>query len=80
MAEVAAPPEPSARTDERLTQVGWASRLLSRPDIGAMIGALVVWLAFGYFARGVNWLGDPGNDAGWTEQAAKYGIGAVSVV
>jgi ribose/xylose/arabinose/galactoside ABC-type transport system permease subunit len=44
-----------------------------------MIGAVVVWLAFGYFARGVNWLGDPGNAAGWTDQAAQYGIVAVPV-
>ena len=44
-----------------------------------MIGALVVWLAFGYFARGVDWLGDPGNAAGWTDQAAQYGIVAVPV-
>jgi simple sugar transport system permease protein len=79
MTEIAAPPEPSARTDERLTQVSWASRVLARPDIGAMIGAVVVWLAFGYFARGVNWLGDPGNAAGWTDQAAQYGIVAVPV-
>ena len=44
-----------------------------------MIGALAVFLAFGYFARGVNWLGDPGNAAGWTDQAAQYGIVAVPV-
>ena len=44
-----------------------------------MIGAIVVWLAFGYFARGVNWLGDPGIAAGWTDQAAQYGIVAVPV-
>ena len=72
---------PSRRrpTDERLTRVSPLSRLLARPDIGAMIGAVVVWLAFGYFARGVNWLGDPGNAAGWTDQAAQYGIVAVPV-
>ena len=40
------PPPP----DERLTRVSPLSKLLARPDIGAMIGALVVWLAFGYFA------------------------------
>ena len=55
------------------------SRLLSRPDIGAFLGAIAVYFAFGYFARGVNWLGDPAIAAGWTDQAAQYGIVAVPV-
>ena len=45
--------------DERLVSVGWLTRLLLRPDIGAFLGAVAVYLAFGYFARGVNWLSDP---------------------
>src|SRR5512132_746730 len=76
MAETAAP---TAQADERLVSVGLLSRLLSRPDIGAFIGAVAVYFAFGYFARGVNWLGDPGIAAGWTDQAAQYGIVAVPV-
>ena len=44
-----------------------------------MIGALAVWLAFGYFASDVNWLGDPAIAASWTDQAAQYGIVAVPV-
>src|SRR5207244_9545544 len=35
--------------------------------------------AFAYFARAVNWIGDPGIAAGWTDQAAQYGIVAVPV-
>src|SRR5947209_3352610 len=65
--------------DERLVRVGPLSRLLPRPDIGALLGALAVFFVFGYFARGVNWLGDPGIAAGWTDQAAQYGIVAVPV-
>jgi simple sugar transport system permease protein len=76
MAETAAP---SARPDERLVSVGILTRLLTRPDIGAFLGAVGVFFAFGYFARGVNWIGDPGNAAGWTDQAAQYGILAVPV-
>ena len=76
MAETAAP---AARPDERLVRVGMLTRLLTRPDIGAFLGAIAVFLAFGYFARGVNWLGDPGIAAGWTDQAAQYGIVAVPV-
>jgi simple sugar transport system permease protein len=76
MAERAAP---SAGPDERLVSVGILTRLLTRPDIGAFLGAVGVFLAFGYFARGVNWIGDPANAAGWTDQAAQYGIVAVPV-
>src|SRR5207237_9705462 len=52
---------------------------LLRPDIGAFLGAVAVYLAFGYLARGVNWRGDPWIAAGWTDQAAQYGIVAVPV-
>jgi simple sugar transport system permease protein len=70
---------PAARRDERLVKTGLLTRLLTRPDIGALLGALAVFFAFGYFARGVNWLGDPSIAAGWTDQAAQYGIVAVPV-
>ena len=65
--------------DERLVTVSVLSRFLTRPDIGALIGAVGVFLAFAYFARAVNWIGDPGIAAGWTDQAAQYGIVAVPV-
>src|SRR5438105_4599861 len=76
MAEAAAP---TARPDERLVRTSPLARVLTRPDIGAFLGAVAVFFAFGYFARGVNWLGDPGISAGWTDQAAQYGIVAVPV-
>ncbi len=76
MAETVAP-KPAA--DERLVAVGPLTRLLTRPDIGALLGAVAVFFAFGYFARGVDWLGDPGIAATWTDQAAQYGIVAVPV-
>src|SRR5215208_3376584 len=76
MAQTAAP---TARPDERLVRVGFLTRLLTRPDIGALLGAIAVFFAFGYFARGVNWIGDPAIAAGWTDQAAQYGIVAVPV-
>jgi simple sugar transport system permease protein len=65
--------------DERLVKVGTLTRFLTRPDIGALIGAVGVFFAFAYFARAVNWIGDPGIAAGWTDQAAQYGIVAVPV-
>src|SRR6266849_9160211 len=77
MAETAA--SPPALHDERLVRTGALTRLLTRPDIGALVGAVAVFFAFAYFARGVNWIGDPGIAAGWTDQAAQYGIIAVPV-
>src|SRR6266702_4451615 len=76
MAETAAP---TVRPDERLVRVGPFSRLLTRPDIGALLGAIAVFFAFAYFASAVNWIGDPGIAANWTDQAAQYGIVAVPV-
>src|SRR5438105_12209106 len=76
MAEAAAP---TARPDERLVRTSPLARVLTRPDIGALLGAVAVFFAFGYFARGVNWLGDPGISAGWTDQAAQDGIVAFPV-
>jgi simple sugar transport system permease protein len=74
--------EPAAATadpDERLVRVGPLARILTRPDIGALLGAVAVFFAFAYFARSVNWIGDPGIAAGWTDQAAQFGIVAVPV-
>jgi simple sugar transport system permease protein len=76
MTETAAPKAPA---DERLIRVGILARLLTRPDIGAFLGAIAVFFAFAYFARAVDWLSDPGIAAGWTDQAAQYGIVAVPV-
>src|SRR3954466_14750011 len=69
----------SAPADERLVPVAPLSRLLTPPHIGALLGAIAVFFAFAYFARAVGWLSDPGIAAGWTDQAAQYGIVAVPV-
>src|SRR3954452_24265431 len=70
---------PKAPPDERVVSVGPLARLLTRPDIGALLGTIAVFFAFGYFARAVNWIGDLAIAAGWTDQAAQYGIVAVPV-
>src|SRR3954447_14220830 len=69
----------AANADERLVPVGVLTRLRGRPDIGALLGAVAVFLAFAYFARAVHWISDPAIAAGWTDQAAQYGIVAVPV-
>jgi simple sugar transport system permease protein len=65
--------------DERLVRVGPFARILTRPDFGAFLGAVAVWFAFAYYARSVDWISDPGIAAGWTDQAAQFGIVAVPV-
>ena len=72
-------PATSATPDERLVRVGPLARVLTRPDIGALLGAVAVFFAFAYFARGVNWIGEPAIAASWTDQAAQFGIVAVPV-
>jgi len=76
MAQTTATPAPP---DERLVRVGPLARVLTRPDIGALLGAVAVFFAFAYFARDVNWIGDPAIAASWTDQAAQFGIVAVPV-
>jgi len=76
MAETTVPP---ATPDERLVRVGPLARVLTRPDIGALLGAVAVFFAFAYFARSVNWLGQPAIAASWSDQAAQFGIVAVPV-
>ena len=66
--------------DERVARVGLVARLVQRPDVGAMLGAVAVFLTFTYFAskngnRWVSWA----DASQWTDQAAQYGIVAVPV-
>jgi len=72
------PPLP-AHADERLGQVGFMTRLLKRPDIGAFIGAVAVFLLFSWTARSVSWATDLGIWASWLNVAAYDGIVAVPV-
>jgi len=76
MAETAAE---TVRHDERLVRISPLTRLLTRPDIGALVGAVAVFFVFAYYARAVGWISDPAIAAGWTDQAAQYGIVAVPV-
>ena len=71
--------KPEQADDERVAAVGGLSRVLTRPDTGAFIGAVAVFLLFSYYARGIDWAGDISNYAVWTDQAAQYGIVAVPV-
>jgi len=67
-----------APADERVRRVGFLSVLLARPEIGAIIGAVLVWVVF------VVWAGDNGfltlnGTATYLEVAAQVGIVASAV-
>jgi simple sugar transport system permease protein len=67
----------SQQTDERLVQAGLMKRLLSRPEFGALAGALVVWLFFA-FAAPTGFLSLRGT-ASYLEVSSHLGILAVAV-
>ena len=67
------------RLDERLASIGIVTRVLKRPDTGAFIGAVAVFVLFAITARQVNWAGDLGVWSSWINTAAYDGIVAVPV-
>ena len=72
-------PAAAVQPDERLAHVGFVARLFKRPDMGALIGAVAVFLLFAWTARQVNWAGDAGVWASWLNTSAYDGIVAVPV-
>ncbi|MGH2893258.1 MAG: ABC transporter permease, partial [Solirubrobacteraceae bacterium] len=76
----AAPPTGSPATDERLVPISRVTRLMRRPELGALMGAIAVWILFAITDASSNhlWLNQTGL-AAWTQQAAFFGIIAVPV-
>src|SRR5262249_45447879 len=62
--------------DERVADVGLLRRLLLRPELGALVGALVV---FGFFAGQSEVFRSPAGIATWLDPASTLGIMAVAV-
>ncbi len=77
-----APPAaiPPAASDERLAQISGVTRLLRRPELGALMGAVAVFVLFAITDASSDhlWLKQTGI-AAWTQQAAFFGILAVPV-
>jgi simple sugar transport system permease protein len=71
------PPVPQ---DERLVPISRLTRLLRRPELGSLLGAIAVFLLFAITDSSANhlWLKQTGL-AAWTQQAAFFGIVAVPV-
>ena len=64
--------------DERVAQTSLATKLLQRPELGALIGAAVIYMLFWSFDTTGNFAA-VGGTAGWTDIAAPIGIIAVFV-
>jgi simple sugar transport system permease protein len=64
--------------DERLVKVGLLRRLVNRPELGAVAGAIAVWIFFAIVAGGTGFL-TKGGTANYLEVAAELGIVAVPV-
>jgi simple sugar transport system permease protein len=72
------PTAPVASADERLARVGVIAQILKRPDTGAFIGAVAVFVLFAITAN-VNWAGDFSVWSSWLDTAAYDGIVAAPV-
>ena len=85
MSEVQAPQAPAAPTpagrpiaDDRLLRQSLLRRLVARPELGAVAGAIAVWIFFAIVAGGSGWLTAKGT-AAYLQVAAELGILAVPV-
>ncbi|MGZ4656869.1 MAG: ABC transporter permease [Blastococcus sp.] len=67
---------PQERADERLAAVGPLRRLLVKPELGALVGAVVVFL---FFAAQSPVFRSPRGIANWLDPASTLGIMAVAV-
>ncbi|HEX6520830.1 MAG TPA: ABC transporter permease [Streptosporangiaceae bacterium] len=75
MTDLAAAP---ADLDERVVQVSRLTRIMQRPELGALMGTVAIFLIFTGFAPAHLWLSQTGL-ASWSQQASFYGIMAVPV-
>ena len=68
------------RKDERLVHVSRVTKLMQRPELGALMGVIAIFLIFTGFDATANhlWLSQTGL-AAWSQQAAFFGIMAVPV-
>jgi simple sugar transport system permease protein len=70
------PPPPTSVVDERMADVSLLTKLLRRPELGALMAAAVVGL---FFALTADQFGTLDGAANWTDVASTIGIPAVAV-
>lgn len=68
----------AAAIDERMVKAGRITRLLRRPELGALLGAVVIYVMFAFFDTTGTFTSIAGT-ARWTDVAATVGIVAVPV-
>lgn len=68
----------TTKTDERITREGNLKRLLRRPELGALGGAIAVWVFFALTAGNRGFL-TPRGTANYLEVSAELGILAIAV-
>jgi len=73
----AVPTAPGVTTDERLAQRSLVTKVLIRPEFGAVTGAIVVWLLFAWQA-GNTWMSWQGTKT-YLETSALLGLSALAV-
>ena len=69
---------PALLPDERLVKTSRLTRILRRPELGALMGAIVIYALFAAFDKTGNFASIAGT-ARWTDVAANVGIVAVPV-
>jgi simple sugar transport system permease protein len=70
------PPPPTSVVDDRMAQVSLLTKLLRRPELGALLAAAVVLV---FFAATTDEFGTANGAANWTDVASTLGIPAVAV-
>jgi simple sugar transport system permease protein len=70
------PPPPTSVVDERMAEVSLLTKLLRRPELGALMAAAVIGL---FFALTTEQFGTLDGAANWTDVASTLGIPAVAV-
>jgi simple sugar transport system permease protein len=73
-------PRPAGAVDERLARVGLMVRLLQRPELGALLGAIAIYVLFAAVdATPTHVFSSIAGMQNWTDAASSYGIMAVAV-
>ena len=76
--ETEAAPAPAPPSDERVREVGLFSRLLARPEVGAIAGSILIWFFFAIVAWDNNFV-SWATTAAIFNRAAPLGILAIAV-
>jgi simple sugar transport system permease protein len=66
----------SVTADERLATTSWSARMMRRPEVGAAVAALIIFV---FFSTATDAFLTAGGASTWLESSAQFGIMAVAV-